>query len=291
MSFASGAIPCIRPIIITCAITGAETTLAHNPNLPVTPDQQGIASADAVSDGASIIHLHVRDDAGKPTQDIGRFRAAIEAIKSRCAERNLEQPIIQISTGGSVDATLESRREPLIALKGLYEMASLNLGTMNFFDDVFYNPLNYVMDLAGLMQALGVTPELGVYDVGHIWIAQMLMEKGLLSHPMHFTFAMGVLGGIPYEQDNLNFLAGKVGPHDTWGVAGIGRHEFPAAEQAIPMGGNVRVGFEDNVYIERGRIAASNAELVRKAASYARTHGRAIAKPSEAKEIMGIKSL
>ncbi|MFA4875255.1 MAG: 3-keto-5-aminohexanoate cleavage protein [Candidatus Peribacteraceae bacterium] len=273
------------PLIITAAITGAETTREDNENLPITPEEQGIAAADAVEAGASVIHLHVRDDQGIPTQDIDRFAAAIEKIRERCGGT---KPVIQISTGGSVEATLESREAPLNALHGLYEMATLNLGTMNFFKDVFYNPDPYIKALAGVMLSLGVVPELGVYDLGHIWTAERLLKEDLLKHPLHYTFALGVQGGMKFAEDILRFVASQIPQEDIWGVAGIGRHEFSAAELAIKMGGHVRVGFEDNVYIEKGVKAESNAQLVRKAAALALKAGRRIATPTEVRQMLGI---
>lgn len=273
------------PLIITCAITGAETTLEDNANLPYKPEDQGIAAAEAVAAGASIIHLHVRDDEARPTQNINRFQMAIEAIRRRCGST---QPIIEVSTGGAVDASLEERRAPLVALAGAAEMASLNAGTMNFGNDVFVNPYPYIVEMAGLMRELGFIPELGVYDLGHLATAKRLIEMGLIPRPAHYTFALGVPGGAWFDASVLKFMASYVDHEDTWSVAGIGRHELPAASVAILLGGHVRVGFEDNVYIAKGVKARSNAELVRAVVELAKQQGRRVATPDEARRILNI---
>src|SRR3984957_268213 len=147
-----------HPVIITCAITGAETTRDKQPNLPITAEEQAIAAEEAVKVGASIIHLHVREDDGKPSQSIEKFEAAIRAIRKRCPE-----VIIQISTGGAIGESIENRAKPL-SLKP--EMASLNLGTMNFGDDVFFNHPRDIIGLASKMHQMGVMPELEIYEAG-----------------------------------------------------------------------------------------------------------------------------
>jgi 3-keto-5-aminohexanoate cleavage enzyme len=272
----------MNPLIITAAITGAETTRAMNPNLPLTPEEQAQASLACVTAGASIIHLHVRDDDGTPTQSLARFRASIAAIRAACPK----ETIIQISTGGAVGEPMEKRIASIVELKP--EMASLNVASMNFGDDIFINHPLDVKKLAKHMQELKVVPEVEAYDVGHVEIAKRLLKDGLLQKPIHYQFVLGVPGGMSGERRNLDFMISMVEADDTWAVAGIGRYEHPCALVAVELGGHVRVGFEDNVYYEKGVLAKSNAELVERVADAARKIGRPVATPAEARALLGI---
>lgn len=270
----------MEPLIITAAITGAETTTEMNPNLPVTPEEQAEAAAECVEAGASIIHLHVRDAKGRPSQSTRDFRASIEAIRAACKP----QPIIQISTGGAVGAPMEERIRPIAELRP--EMASLNVASMNFGDEVFVNEPQRVRDLAGKMLKLGVVPEVEIYDAGHVDIARGLLKQGLLKKPLHYQFVLGVQGGLSGEPKNLRFLVDSIDPDDTWAVAGIGRYELPLSKMAVEMGGFVRVGFEDNIYYEKGVLARSNAQLVSRVRRIAEEAGRPLATPDEARRIL-----
>ncbi|OFZ84208.1 MAG: 3-keto-5-aminohexanoate cleavage protein [Bdellovibrionales bacterium RIFOXYD1_FULL_44_7] len=270
----------MNPVIITCALTGAETSKSKQPNLPVTPTEQAKAAEEAVKAGASVIHLHVREDDGTPSQRPERFKEAIDAIRSRVPEA-----IIQISTGGAVGESIENRARPL-ALKP--EMASLNLGTLNFGDDVF---LNHPKDIAGLalkMQQYGVVPELETYEVGMVETAFRLAKQGIIREPLHFQFVLGVPGGMSGEPQNLMHVVSLVPRNIHWAVAGIGRYELPLSVQALVMGGHVRVGFEDNIYYSKGVLAESNAQLVERIARIAKEIGRDVATPSVARKILGI---
>ncbi len=272
----------MRPLIITAAITGAETTREMNPTLPITPEEQAKAAAACVKAGAAVIHLHVRDEQGKPTQSLDRFRASIEAIRAACDPA----PIIQVSTGGAVGEAMEKRVAPIVHLKP--EMASLNIASMNFGDDVFLNYPNDVRALAARMRELKVMPEVEVYDAGHIEIARKLLKDGLLSHPIHYQFVLGVPGGLSGDLRNLSFMIDSIDPEDTWAVAGIGRFELPCATVAVVSGGNVRVGYEDNVYYHKGVLAESNAQLVERVARIAREYGRPVATPEMARRELAI---
>lgn len=272
----------MNPLIITAAITGAETTKEMNPNLPVTPEEQAQAAAECVKAGAAVIHLHVRDNRGAPSQTLSDFKASIEAIRRACNPK----PIIQISTGGAVGAPMDERIRPIVELKP--EMASLNIGSMNFGDDIFLNHPLDVKKLAKHMQDLKVTPEVEVYEGGHIGTAKKLLKDGLLSHPIHYQFVLGVPGGMSGEPRNLQFMVDSIDPIDTWAVAGIGRYELPLAVMAVAMGGHVRVGFEDNYYYHKGVLAKSNAELVARAQRIANECGRPAALPEEARKLLGI---
>jgi 3-keto-5-aminohexanoate cleavage enzyme len=262
----------LNKLIITAALVGAELTRADIPNLPLTPEEIGQAAAEAREAGASIIHLHVRDEAGQPTQDIKVFGQTIHVI-------------IQVSTGGAVGMTAEERLQPVYLRP---EMASLTTGSVNFGDDVFLNPSPLVEHFARVMQKQGVKPEIEVFDVGMIAAALRLLRKGLLSEPLHFDLVMGVPGGIPARPKDLLHLVESLPSGTTWSVAGIGRAQTPMVMMAIVMGGHVRVGFEDNIYYARGVLAESNAQLVARVVRIAREMGREVASPAEARGMLGI---
>jgi len=270
----------MNKLIITAAITGAETTKDMNPALPITPEEQARDAKACVKAGASIIHLHVRGKDGMPSQNLDDFRAAIEAIRKACNP----QPIIQLSTGGAVGEPMEKRIAPIKELKP--EMASLNVGSMNFDDDVFINKPSDVEKLAGLFKDLHVAPEVEVYEPGHISIAKKLVKNGLLSSPVHYQFVLGVPGGTDGEARSLIFMRESIDDVDSWAVAGIGRYELSLAVHAIVMGGHVRVGLEDNVFYRKGELAKSNAQLVERIKRIAQEVDREIATPDEAREIL-----
>lgn len=270
----------MNPVIITCAITGAETTRERQPNLPITPKEQAKAAEEAVKAGASIIHLHVREDDGKPSQRPERFEEAIREIRARVPEA-----IIQISTGGAIGESIENRAKPL-ALKP--EMASLNLGTMNFGDDVFFNHPRDIVALASKMHQYGVMPELEIYEAGMVESAFRLAKQGILRGPLHFQFVLGVPGGMSGDPRNLMHLVNFMPEGIHWGVAGVGRFQLPLAVQALVLGGHVRVGFEDNIFYSKGVVAKSNAQLVERITRIAGELGREVATPAVARKLLGI---
>lgn len=273
----------MKPLIITAAITGAETTKKMNPSLPTTPEEQARSAAECVKAGASIIHLHVRDQKENASQSLDHFRASIEAIRKACNPR----PIIQVSTGGAVGEAMEKRIAPIVQLKP--EMASLNIASMNFGDDIFLNHPGDVRKLAAHMRDLKVMPEVEVYDAGHIEIARRLLKDGLLSHPIHYQFVLGVPGGLSGELTNLNHMINSIDDEDSWAVAGIGRYELSCAVIAVVSGGHVRVGFEDNVFYHKGELAKSNAQLVARISRIAADCGRQVATPDDARKELKIK--
>ncbi len=271
----------MNPLIITCAITGAETTREKQPHLPVTPQEQAAAAEAAIQAGASIIHLHVREDDGRPTQRLERFQESIHAIRSRCPDA-----IIQISTGGAIGESIENRSLPL-TLKP--EMASLNLGTMNFGEDVFYNHPKDIVALAARMRQFGVVPELEIYESGMLETAFRLVKQGVLREPLHFQFVLGVPGGMSGDPRNLMHLVSLLPSNQFhWGVAGIGKYQLPLAVQAMVMGGHVRVGFEDNIFYHKGEVAQSNAQLVARISRIAKELGREVATPEKTRELLKI---
>ncbi len=274
----------MEKLIITAAICGAEVTKEHNPNVPYTVEEIGNEAEKAYKAGASIIHLHVRKDDGTPTQDRERFKQCIEEIRRRCPD-----VIIQPSTGGAVGMTNEERLQPVDLAP---EMATLDCGTCNFGgDEIFVNTENDIKAFGEKMIQMGVKPEIEVFDKGMIDMALRLHKKGYIKAPMHFSFVMGVNGGIAGDMRDFLFMKESIPAGSTFSVAGIGRYEFPLAAMSIVAGGHVRVGFEDNIYIGKGEMAESNAVLVEKVVRLAKELGREIATPKEAREILGLKPL
>jgi len=274
----------MEKLIITGAICGAEVYKEHNPNIPYTVQEIGREAESAYKAGASIIHLHVREDDGTPTQEKERFRVCIEEIKNRCPD-----VIILPSTGGAVGMTNEERLQP-IYLEPFPEIATLDCGTMNWIggDEIFVNTENTIIYFAEEMNKRGIKYELECFDKGMIDTALRLHDKGYLKDPLHFNFMLGVQGGINASVRDLLFLVNSIPKNSTFCVGAIGRYEFPMVTQSIILGGHVRVGFEDNIYLSKGKLAKSNGELVEKAVSISKELGREIANPNEAREILGL---
>jgi 3-keto-5-aminohexanoate cleavage enzyme len=269
-------------LIITCAITGAESKKEHNSYVPYTIEEMVEEAQKAYQAGASIIHLHARLDDGTPTQDKARYLKTIQAIRKAC-----DDVIIQVSTGGAVGMSIPERADVLNLNP---EMATLDCGSLNFGgDDVFINTENDIIKLATIMQTKGIAKELECFEKGHIDTVLRLAKKGFIEKPMHFSFVLGVPGGMTGEWRDFQFLKESI-PHDaTYSVAGIGRYEFSLAEYAIIDGGHVRCGLEDNIYLEKGVKAKGNEDLVKKVVAIAKKYNRAIATPSEARKILSMK--
>ena len=272
------------PLIITVAAVGAELSRDQQPNLPITPEE---LAADAVAcreAGASIYHLHVRDEAGNPTMDVETFRRAADAI---AAATDL---IVQFTSGGAVHDDAEARMAPLELQP---EMATLTTGTVNFGDEVFSNPLPLIVRLYNRMRELGILPEFEIFDAGMIGAADRLYaDHGAASgdsHHRHFDFVLGVPGGMPAWPDALDFLTSHIPTDSTWTATGIGSAHLPVTEKAIELGGHVRTGFEDVRWFARGELATSNAQLISRVAEMARAAGRPVAEPAQARALLGTK--
>lgn len=270
-----------RKMVITCAVTGAETTRRHNPNLPVTPEEISKAASEACRAGAAVLHLHVRDTEGNPTQDVPTFRRTIELVRREC------DIVIEVTTGGAVGMSLEERMGPL-ALSP--EMASLDCGTVNFGDDYMVNTLPMIREFARAMSMRGVRPTLECFDLSHVDAAAVLIEEGLLEPPFHYGIVLGAPGGVRCDAETLEFFARRLPEGAFWTAIGVGgRASLEATRCAASLGGFMRVGFEDNVYLEKGVLAGSNARLVERAAETARDAGYEVVSPSEARELFEIK--
>jgi 3-keto-5-aminohexanoate cleavage enzyme len=268
----------VDPLIITVAPVGAEVMPEQTPYLPVTPAQLGETARAIRAAGASIVHVHCRNDDGTNTHDVERFRQAYEAI---CAASDL---IVQFSTGGAIGMTPEERAAPL-ALRP--EMATLTCGTVNFGDDVFENSFPIMRGIAAKLAEFGVTPELEIFDLGHLSNAKRLAGEGTIRLPAHVDFVLGVPGGLDASVENLVDCVRSLPPGCTWSVAGIGRMQLVLAAVAVAMGGHVRVGLEDNLYYSKGRLAR-NEELVARVVRIAEELGRPVATPDEARRMLGL---
>ena len=280
-------------LIITVAATGAATSKKQQPNLPVTPEEIANAVIESYYEGASIAHIHVRNPkTGLPSNDLNLFREVIDRIQEKIdiivnltTATGARIVLEKLVTGEQVIKSPQKRCEPLV-LKP--EICSLDLGTMNFGDSIFSTTIPQGEEMAKIILEAGVKPEVEIFDAGHIDIAMRLIDKGLIKKPSHFQLCMGVMGGISASPKNLLHLVESLPPDSTWSVLGIGPAEFPMIGLAMLMGGHVRVGFEDNIYIRKAVLADSNAQLVKKAVEMALLLGREIATPKEAREILGL---
>jgi uncharacterized protein (DUF849 family) len=299
------------PIIISCAITGSIHTPSMSPHLPVTADQIATQAIDAAHAGAAILHLHARDPAdGRPSADPAHWMAFLPRIKAGC------EAIVNMTTGGSAVMTLDQRlAAPMLAEP---ELCSLNMGTMNFAlypmlgkrtewlhpweepflrnsDDLVFK--NTPRDIAGVLTRMGAERgarfEFECYDVGHLHMLRHFADRGLVRAPIFIQFVMGVLGGIAADPEHLTHMKATAdrlfGDRYIWSVLAAGRRQMAMAAMAAGMGGHVRVGLEDNLFIAQGRLATSNAEQVAKIRRIVEDLGRSVATPAEARAMLGTK--
>lgn len=266
-------------LVITVAAVGAEVTRQEQPALPITPEEIAEDAYRCYKAGAAMIHLHVRDEQGNPTQDKEVFKKTVKLIREKC-------PIlVQVSTGGAVGMTPEERIQSIEADP---DMATLSTGTCNFGPDVFMNTQEYMEVFAKKMAEKNIKPELECFEPGMIENGVRLMKKGFIKAPLHFDFVLGVPGACPGTPEALMFMKSAIPAGSTWTVAGVGRAQLPLATMAVILGGHVRVGFEDNIFYSKGVLAESNAQLVERVVRIAKEHGREIATPEEARTILGL---
>jgi 3-keto-5-aminohexanoate cleavage enzyme len=267
-------------LIITVAPCGAETMRSHSPAVPFTPEEIAGEARRAYDAGARMVHVHARLDDGTPTQDAGRYRETVAAIRERAPEL-----IVQVSTGGAIGMTAEERLGSLAAGP---EMASLTCGTVNFGKGIFENPAPLMLEFARAQLGAGVKPELEIFDAGHLDNARWLADKAPLPGPLHYDLVLGVPGGLAGTPANVALLAGRLPAGATWSATGIGASFLPVVTTALAMGGHVRCGLEDQVEVEPGVPAASNADLVARVVAIAALLGRAPAGPARARELLGL---
>lgn len=277
-------------VVITCALTGVLANRKQCPAIPYTPEEIGQEAERAYNEGATVVHIHARNDDGSPTFATETFAAIAEEVRKRCPV------ILNFSTGNLQDDT--SEQEAYIR-EVKPEIAALNMGTMNYakyshsrkefvFDMVFPNTFTKIERLLTCMKEAGVKPELECFDTGHTNSIWPLLDMGVLETPVQFSFILGVLGGIPAEPDALMLQARQVPADSTWEVIGIGRRQWRLVATALVLGGNIRVGLEDNFYLPNGQMANSNGELVAKAAQMTRDIGREPATIEEARAILSL---
>lgn len=275
----------MRPVIIAVAITGSVPRKKDNPAVPVLPAEQIESTHAAYEAGASLVHIHVRNDDESPSSDPERFAQVQEGVRRHCPGM-----IVQFSTGGR-------GRDP--ASRGLSlvhrpDMASLSTGSTNFPTIVYENSAALVTDLATRMKEFGIAPEIEIFDLSHIHGARRLIDAGLMSARPHVQFVLGVQNAMPADEHLLDILLAetrRVIPGATWTAAGIGRHQAPVMDWALARGADaVRTGLEDNIRISKERLASSNAELVSLAAEAIARHGGRPASAIEARSALGLRA-
>ena len=272
----------MEKLIIAACICGAEVTKEHNPAVPYTVEEIVREAKSAYDAGASVIHLHVREDDGTPTQSHERFQECMDAIYEVCPD-----VIIQPSTGGAVGMT-DLERLQSTEITPTPEMATLDCGTCNFGgDEIFINTDNTINNFGDIMKERGIKPECEVFDKGMIDLALKAAKKGHIDYPMHFDFVLGVQ--MTATVRDLVYMATSVPAGSTWTATGIGKTCWDIVAATIALGGHVRVGFEDNVYMSKGVLAKSNGEMVERVVQMAKLMNREIATPDEARQILGLK--
>jgi len=274
-----------KEMIVTAAIVGSRPTKKMNPAVPYSPKEITDSAVECYKAGAAIAHIHVRDPVtGVNEFKMEYFKEILDGIREKC------DIIVNLTTTASFleGPDVGQRRLQPVFLKP--DMCSFDLGSVNFFDRVFLNPPDWAEEAANCMKDNDVKPEIEVFDTGHISQAIDLIQKGLIQSPPYFQICMGVKWGIEASAENLLFMKSKLPPDAVWSVLGVGKAQLPMITMAMILGGNVRVGFEDNLYVKQGVLASSNAQMVERAVDLAERLGRHVVTPKEARRILGIKS-
>jgi 3-keto-5-aminohexanoate cleavage enzyme len=274
-----------QPVIITVAITGAVPKKKDNAAVPVTPPEQIESTHEAFEAGASLVHIHVRNPDESPGSDPELYGRVQEGVRKHCPGM-----IIQFSTGGR--GRDQKQRGAMLHLKP--DMASLATGSVNFPVQIYENPPDFVEGLAKTMLENDIKPEVEVFDLAMLYNAANLVKKGLLKDPPHVQFVMGIPNAMPARRSIFDFLRKELAeilPRATWVAAGVGRHQWEVNQWCMEAGGHVRTGLEDNLRIEPDRLAASNAELVKKVVDSCARFSRKVATPAEARKILGLRPI
>lgn len=270
------------PVIITVAITGALPRKKDSPAVPVTPSEQIESTHEAFEAGATIAHIHVRDANEAPSSDPALFAQVQEGIRRHCPGM-----IVQFSTGGR--GRDQAARGAMLDLRP--DMASLATGSVNFPAGIYENSPEFVDGLATTMREYGIKPEIEVFDLAMLYNAANLQKRGLIKGPLHVQFVLGIANALPARRSVFDFLRSElkeVLPDATWVAAGTGRYQWEVNQWCLEAGGHVRTGLEDNLKFDPTRLAASNAELVKKVADVADRYGRRVATAAEARQILGL---
>jgi 3-keto-5-aminohexanoate cleavage enzyme len=271
----------MEKLIITVATTGAMTTKENTPYLATTPEEIVEEVYLSHQAGAAICHVHVRDDEGKASMDLGKFRETITGIRERCPDM-----IVNMTSSGGLGWSDEQRIAPMVELKP--DMGTFDAGSMNFYRGVFLNPPTFLEKLGTAMIENGIKPEIEAFDAGMVWNAKRLLKDGFLKAPLHWQCVLHVQGGMEGSPENLLHLVHALPEGSTWSAFGCGPTALAIMSMAIFMGGHVRVGMEDNVYIKKGVLAQHNYEFIETAKRLAAEWERPIATPAEARAILGL---
>ena len=281
-----------HPVVITCSISGAIANRAQCPAIPYTPGEYAAEARRIVDEGGVHIHIHARKPDGTPSYEIEDFHAITEAIRSEVGDG----AIINFSTG-TIGVPVAKRIEYLRACPP--EVAALNMGSMNYakysrsrkefvFNMVFENPFSEIIELLEAMNELQIKPEHECFDIGHVGSLEPLIDMGVLKTPLHVDCVMGVVGGIPPTARNLAAMVDNIPAGSHWGVIGISRDQWMLVGAALSLGGSIRVGLEDNLYLPDGRMASSNGELIAKGRQMTEDMGRRPATVAEARQMLAI---
>jgi 3-keto-5-aminohexanoate cleavage enzyme len=269
----------VSTAVITAALTGPIATKADNPSLPTSPEEIAEAAAGAYAAGAAIVHVHIRDEHGRPTANLDIARRTVGRIQDSCPV------LIQLSTGVGLEVPF-AERERLVDARP--RMATLNVCSMSFGTGEFRNPPDGVRRLASRMRELEIKPELEIYDTGHLDVALSLHAEGLLADPLQFSIVLGVRGGAPATADSLLAIVNRIPPGAVWQVIGIGRANLELTTIGLALGGNARTGMEDTLMLRRGVPASSNAELVERLVRIGRAIEREPAGVDEAEQMLSL---
>ncbi len=280
------------PVVITCSISGAIANREQCPAIPYTPAEYAAEARRIVDEGGVMIHIHARKPDGTPSYEVEDFMAISDAIREEVGD----EVIVNFSTG-TIGVPVAKRIEYLRACRP--EVAALNMGSMNYakysrtrkqfvFNMVFANPFEEIIELLEAMNELGIKPEHECFDIGHVGSLEPLIDMGVLHPPLHVDCVMGVLGGIPPTATNLAAMVANLPASSHWGVIGISRQQWMLVGAALTLGGSIRVGLEDNLYLPDGQMARSNGELIAKARQMTEDIGRRPASVHEARELLAV---
>ena len=267
--------------IISCALVGGATKREQTPYLPITPQEIADQAVDAWKAGAAVVHIHVREDDGTPSMNFDRFKFIVDNVRSRC-------DVVINLTSANFGSSIAERIRPFAELKP--ELASLDCGTMNWaYAAIFENSPEFLTAAAKKMLEVDVKPEIEIFDSGMIDNTNFLIKQGLIKQPAYYQFVLGAAGGARATVKSLVHLVDSIPPGSHWSAFGIGKSNLDILYAALALGGNIRVGLEDNIYMSKGILAKSNAEFVEKAARIVREFNKQPATPDEAREILGLR--
>lgn len=270
-------------VILTVACTGAWPQKTDSPYVPVTPEEEADEVYRCWQAGASIAHVHVRDDEGKASMDYDKFEKTVKLIRERC------DIVLNLTTSGGLGLTDEIRMKPFMELRP--EMASFDCGSMNWLHTaVFENHPRFLEKLGPTMKEYGVKPEIEIFDAGMVYNALYYLKKGVLEAPLHFQFVLGAAGGMAATVENLVFLKSLIPADSTWGALGIGKGHLPILYASLALDGHVRVGMEDNIFYAPKVLAKSNADFVERTKRTAFEIGKEIATPVETRQLLNLKN-